>query len=86
MGMDNVTASKLRENIYTILDQALDTGIPVEIVRNGRILRIVPDEPPSKLARLQPREIIVGDPEDLVNMDWSGEWSETQVKGKAAGV
>ena len=28
-----VTASKLRENIYRILDQVLETGVPVEIER-----------------------------------------------------
>lgn len=72
-----MTASKLRENIYKVLDQVLETGAPVEIERRGRKLRIVPgDEPPrNKLDRLEahPRAI-VGDPEDLVHLDWSGEW------------
>lgn len=36
-----LTASKLRENIYRVLDQVLETGEPVEIERNGRRLRIV---------------------------------------------
>ena len=31
-----VTASKLRENIYRILDQVLETGVPVEIERRGK--------------------------------------------------
>jgi prevent-host-death family protein len=72
-----VTASKLRENIYRLLDQVVETGVPVEVVRRGRRLKIVPaDEPArSKLARLEPRpEAIVGDPEELVHLDWSGEW------------
>jgi hypothetical protein len=34
-----VTASKLRENIYRILDQVLETGVPVEIERRGRASR-----------------------------------------------
>ena len=71
-----VTASKLRENIYGILDQALETGIPVEVVRKGKILKIVPETKPDKLSRLKKRNYLVGDPEDIVHMDWLHEWSE----------
>jgi hypothetical protein len=70
----SLSASKLRENIYRILDDVLETGVPVEIHRKGRTLRIVPDDPPSKLARLQKRELMVDDPESYVHLDWSGEW------------
>ena len=72
-----LTASKLRENIYKVLDQVLETGVPVEIVRGRRRLKIVSvDEVPGgKLARLRVRpKALVGDPEDLVHMDWSKEW------------
>jgi len=72
-----VTASKLRENIYKILDQVLESGAPVEIERRGRKLRIVPvDEAPRrKLERLEPHpDAIVGDAEELVHLDWSAEW------------
>jgi hypothetical protein len=40
-----LTASKLRENIYKILDQILETGVPVEIERDGKLLRISTVEP-----------------------------------------
>jgi hypothetical protein len=72
-----LTASKLRENIYKVLDQVLETGVPAEIVRGHRRLKIVPaDEVPAgKLTRLKVRpKALVGDPEDLVHMDWSKEW------------
>ena len=72
-----LTASKLRENIYRILDQVADTGIPVEIVRRGRRLKIVPAETsaPRKIARLTLRpKVLIGDPERLVHLDWSKEW------------
>lgn len=72
-----VTASKLRANIYRILDQVLETGEPVEITRGGRTLKIVPAEEPRarKLDRLAKRpEALLGDPEDLVHLDWSKEW------------
>jgi hypothetical protein len=71
-----ITASRLRENIYSILDQVAETGVPVEIERKGRILRIVADQKPSKLDRLKKRDLVVGDFNDLIHMDWSKEWSE----------
>jgi len=67
-------ASALRENIYRILDEILETGVPVDIERKGKLLRIAAVEPKSKLANLKPRDLIVGDPEDLVHIDWSEEW------------
>ena len=73
-----VTASKLRQEIYRILDTILSTGTPVEIERKGRILKIVPENtlPVSKLGRLVPHpEALEGDPESLVHLDWSGEWN-----------
>ncbi len=69
-----LTASKLRTDIYNILDRVLETGVPVEVVRRGRVLRIIPDQPRSKLERLPTLDYIVGDPDDLVHLDWSGEW------------
>ena len=66
--------SKLRANIYRILDQVLATGVPVEIERRGKLLKIVPAEPPSKLARLKHRDCIIGDPLDLVHLDWYDQW------------
>jgi len=71
-----ITASKLRENVYNILDQALETGVPIEVERKGRILKIVPETKPSKLAKLKKRNYLVGDPESIVHMDWLHEWSE----------
>ena len=72
-----LTASKLRENIYRVLDEVLATGRPVEIERNGRVLRIVAVELPSvrNLSHLEPHpDGVVGDPADLVSLDWSHEW------------
>lgn len=72
-----ITASKLRENIYRILDRVLETGDPVEIVRHGRKLTIVSIDGPAtaRLDRLRPHpEALIGDPEDLVHLDWSNHW------------
>lgn len=71
-----ISASRLRENIYSILDQVAETDVPVEIERKGRVLRIVAEQKPSKLARLKKHSYCVGDLESIIHMDWSTEWSE----------
>ncbi len=70
-----VNATQLRANIYRLLDQVLETGIPLEIERKGQVLRIVPAERKSLEELFPPRpDLIIGDPEDLVHIDWSKEW------------
>lgn len=70
-----ISASKLRSDIYRLLDEVLETGQTLEIERKGRVLEISPKELGSRLDRLPRQEgFIVGDPEDLVAVDWSGEW------------
>lgn len=70
-----LTASQLRADVYRILDRAIATGEVLEIERNGHILRLVPPGKRSWLDRLPRREgVVVGDPEDLVHIDWSAEW------------
>ena len=65
----------LGSTLEDILDQVLETGIPVEIERKGRIVRLVADKPPSKLGNLPRREdFIVGEPDGLIHCDWSSEW------------
>ncbi len=70
-----VTASRLRADVYRILDRVIETGVPAEIERKGRILRIITDRPSSRLDRLQARPgYIKGDPDNLIHVDWSGAW------------
>lgn len=73
-----LTASKLRENVYRILDGVLATGTPVEIERNGRLLRIVPVEAVGGSTAteqwVERPDAVTGDLEDLVHLDWSTEW------------
>jgi hypothetical protein len=69
-----LTASKLRQDIYRILDKVLETGRPVEVIRRGRVLKIVPEDTPTKLDNLVEHPFINGDPEGIVHIDWSGEW------------
>ncbi|MDA8164800.1 MAG: type II toxin-antitoxin system Phd/YefM family antitoxin [Desulfobacteraceae bacterium] len=69
-----VNASTLRENIYRLLDQVLETGQPLEIERKGKLLRVVPVSEPAKIARLVKHDCLRGDPEEIVHLDWSEEW------------
>lgn len=72
---EKLTASQLRADVYRVLDRVLESGIPAEIQRKGRVLRIVPDTLSSRLSRLVERPTFIkGDPNDLVHLDWSAEW------------
>ena len=72
--MKTVTPTELRGNIYRILDEILNTGIPVEVDKGGRKLIIAPVERTDKLQNLVRRkDFIKGDPEDLVSLTWETE-------------
>lgn len=71
-----VKATELRKNIYSILDQVLKTGEPILIERNGRMLTIEPDKRPLKLSRLKKRKVLAVNPQNIVHLDWSGEWND----------
>lgn len=73
-----LTATELRKQLYRVLERIAETGEPVEVVLEGRTFRIVSDDRPPvtfSLARLTPHpEAFAGDLDDIVHMDWSGEW------------
>lgn len=72
-----ITATELRKNIYKLLDEILNSGVPLEVERKGKRLIIVPADAVPKLDLLEPHaDCIIGDPEDIVHMDWSKEWQE----------
>ena len=50
--MKSVTPKELRGNLENLLDEILRTGIPLEIDRGGKRLRIVPVEKLEKLQNL----------------------------------
>ncbi|MBW4577374.1 MAG: type II toxin-antitoxin system Phd/YefM family antitoxin [Aphanothece sp. CMT-3BRIN-NPC111] len=72
--MKSVTPTELRGNLYNLLDEVLNTGIPIEIERGGRRLRIVPVEGVDKLQSLVSRpDVILGEPDELVGINWEQE-------------
>ena len=69
-----VSASALRNNIYSLLDQVVETTQPLVVERKGRRLTISSDAQGTKLSRLVRHDCLRTDPESLVHMDWSKEW------------
>ena len=67
--------TELRKNIYRVLDTIIETGEPVEIERNGQILKIDITESTDKLMKIKKRKnIIVGNSDDLPEITWDKEW------------
>jgi len=71
-----VSYKNIQKDILQLLDKVLSTGVPVEIVRKGKRLLISPTEKRRELDCLENHpEFIVGNPDDLVHVDWSSEWN-----------
>lgn len=74
-----VTATRLRSELYQILDRVLETGEPVEVSRSRGTLVIKPlvSERRKKTRKTKPRsnpDLVVGDPDELVHFDWVKHW------------
>lgn len=70
-----VTPSAFRNNLYNLLDQVIEEQEPLLIERNGHVIKVVCEPPPSKLSRLVTHNCMNVDPEELVHFDWSDEWN-----------
>jgi len=72
--MKTISVTELRGNIYQLLDEVLKTGIPIEILKGDKKLKIIPVEQPDKLQNLISRpNVIKGNPDDLVHISWEKE-------------
>jgi hypothetical protein len=71
-----MTPTELRKDLYRVLDEVLDTGIPQEVLRGGRMLMIVPSGGRRlELSDLPRRQALACSPEELVETSWEREWS-----------
>ncbi len=67
--------ANIKRDILELLDKVAKTGIPVEIERKGKRLLITPAEKRRDLDSLDEHpEFVIGNPDDLVHIDWSAEW------------
>ena len=69
-----IKPSQLREDIYNLLDEVIETGIPLEIKRKGIVLKVMLDKKASKLSNLKKRNVLSADPNYYVHLDWSKKW------------
>lgn len=74
--MGPISLTALRNNLFKVIDQVIQTGNPVIVERKGHRLKIVLEEEKSKLDNLKPHDCIVGNPDDLVQMKVA-EWHES---------
>jgi hypothetical protein len=65
------TATALRKSIYTVLDSVLESGNPAIIIRNGKRLRIIPDEPIRRLDRLVSHVTVIENTDRLPDIHWN---------------
>ncbi len=69
------SGSNTRRKVLDILDRVAKTGIPMEIEINGKHLLISPVQKRRDLDSLDEHpDFIVGNPDNLVHMDWSDHW------------
>ncbi|HYG63962.1 MAG TPA: type II toxin-antitoxin system Phd/YefM family antitoxin [Thermoanaerobaculia bacterium] len=71
-----MTPTELRKDLYRVLDDVLETGVPQEVIRGARMLMIVPAGGRRlQLDDLTRREALACSPEELVATSWEQEWS-----------
>lgn len=74
--MDPISLTSLRNNLFKIVDEVIQSGNPVELERKGHRLKIVLEEKKSKLDNIKPHDCIEGNPDELIDLKVA-EWHET---------
>ena len=79
-----ITATKLRSDLYRVIEDVIKKGVPIEVELRGKKVRIVPAEPRDKLANLVKRPgVIVGDAGRLAQVKtfdeakWRKKWDKS---------
>lgn len=74
-----VTPTKLRQNIFKLLDKVAATGTPLELERNGVRLKIVSVKGKNRLKNLKKRDVLNCQPDDIINNNWEKEWKQPSI-------
>jgi hypothetical protein len=75
----HISLTQLRANLYQWIDELIATGEPIEIERKGTRIKITVVgnmATPKKKTFIKRPNICVGNPEELIHMDWMKEWFE----------
>ena len=75
----SITATQFRKDLYQLLANVVDTGETIKINLKGSIINVSPQSKPSKLSKLKHHNVLACEPEELLNNDWSNEWSEEHI-------
>ena len=70
-----ITASQLRADVYNLLDRVLETGEPLEVLRNGHVLRIVGRRRGFLDALPRRPDVVSGGLEALADLPSDAQWS-----------
>ncbi len=74
-----ITPTKLRQNIFKLLDKVAATGEPLEIKRKGIKLKIISVTKKNKLKSLKKRKILNCSPEKIIHNNWEKEWKQPSI-------
>lgn len=65
--MGTITVTALRENLYKVIDKVALSGVPQEVKRKGKKIKIVLEGRVNKFDNLMAHNSIIGNPEDIIN-------------------
>lgn len=69
--MKAITPNELKADIYNLLDEVLETGIPLAIKRGNKKMIIISAEKANRPQRLIFSPVVIrGDSEKLVQINW----------------
>ena len=69
-----LTPTELRSNLYRVLDEVAESGVPQEITRGDRTLLIISaDRPRFRLSDLPKRKALECSPDELVATGWEAD-------------
>jgi len=74
----NIAEATHKQDIYKLLHKVAQSGIPAEIEWDGKHFIISPSGKKCLDCLENHPDFIVGDPDDLVHIDWSSEWKGEQ--------
>lgn len=79
--MHKLSITALRQKLFQVADEVLESGVPVAIERHGRTLLLVAEDAGKpRLAALKRRKLVRGDAADLATTK-VGEWREPKNLG-----
>lgn len=75
-----ISLTHLRANLYKLVDQVIATGVPIEVERNGVLVKLVSVQKKKKLDNLSKHaNVLTVNPDEIVHVDWSHEWKGKKI-------